>query len=396
MQRERVKVMWLQRQDETGRRYAVLRWTEAHARRSRALGFRTPAEADLERGDLEARLRLSLGASPASTSVHAPAAATVDDLVFSYLEALEAQGRGSERYRRHELLHAQRIGAFLGDHRADRVNEAALRALVHGVLREEVEIPEDPAARRHRARGVRRKSSVLDLVGCLRRVFRHGRDVGLTDRELPRLARNVLPDDARPPRSLTEDDVARLISAGAEVHPWLGRLIQFLAWCPRRPVALLEVRRADCVRILDEDLPRDERLLLIRADKGGIGRGWCPVSEPARQALAAQLEQLEDRSPEARVWSSAQGRPLSASLLAPSLRRAARAAGVADVTVYDLRKFGASKIYALTGDLHVTQRFTGHADVRTLFHYVSTWSGTAERAAPLLTWSAPPLRVVSG
>jgi integrase len=390
-----VRLMWLKRQDRTGRRYAVLRWTVQHARYSRALGYRTLAEADQERGDLEARLRLNLPASPPSTSA-GEQGARVDHLVLSYLEALEAQRRGSDRYRRHELLHCQRIGAFLGDVVADRLNEAALRGFVAGVLREEVEIPTDAQARKHRARGVRRKSSILDMLGCLRRVFRHGRDVGLTDHELPRLPRNLLPDDARPPRALTEAEVARLISAAAERHPWLGRLVQLLAWCPRRPIALLDLRVSDCARLRDDRLPREEQLVYIRADKGGVNRGWCPLTEPARQALLGQLAELGDVAGEDRVWTSAQGRPLDASLLAPPLRAAAKRAGLQDVEVYDLRKFGASVVYARTRDLHVTQRFTGHRDVRTLFHYLSTWEGEAERQAPGLTWAAPPLREVGG
>lgn len=381
MDRPLVHIRW-QTRSRGGKQYADLRWTEDGVRCRKTLGYTTVAEAERERAAAELRLRAGQRVSQPSSSTGSPL--TVADLVVAYLEALEQQRRGTERYRRHELLHCTRIGQHLGDVVADRVGEAHIRRLVAGVL---AETPPPPREGEAPLRGLRRRSSVLDLVGCLRRVYRHARDVGLADHSLPRLPRQLVPDDARPPRRLTEADVRLLATTAGEDYPWFGRLVTFLAWCPRRPVALFALRRKDCVRALDETLPRAQRQLYVSRDKAGVGRGWCPLTEPALGALVAQLESTPDDSPDALVWTSARGRPLDAALLAGPLHRAALLAGLEDVRVYDLRKFGATTVYQHVHDLNQVALYTGHRDVRTLFRYLSAPRGAAEAAAGTIGWS---------
>ena len=105
----------------------------------------------------------------------------------------------------------------------------------------------------------------------------------------------------------------------------------------------------------------------------------------------------EETGPEDLVWTSSQGRPWTSSLVASPFRRAVAAAGLTDVLPYDLRKFGASTIYARAGgNLKVVQEFTGHADVQQLLkRYVSAPKGAAEELASLVTWTPAPLRLVS-
>ncbi len=391
----KVNIRWENRLDDQGLDYAILRWSEGGQRQSRTLGHVTEATAEQQRGDLEARLRLGLS-SPSTT---APAPATVDSLVREYLRVLEdGQGRGGASYRRHEFLHCKRIGTHLGRFRADRLSEAHIRRMATDLLAEVPEIPADPQERMHRQRGMKRKSSVLDLLGCLRRVYRAGRDAGLTDAEAPRVPRNIVPDDRRAARGLTEAEVSALVEgANRAVGGWFGRVLLFLAWCPRRPIAVFALTRADCARALDETVSRKAVQLQIRRDKAGRGRGLCPLAEPALNVLREQLSAMADTRPEALVWTSARGRPLNASLVSPQLRRAAAAAGLEDVNLYDLRKFGASVIYAKTHDLEITRAYTGHEDVHTLLaRYISPQRGTAEDLAVRLTWTAPALRMVSG
>jgi len=386
--RVKVGLVWQQRASGA---YATLRWTEGGERRSESLGYVTPAEAERRRGDREAEIRLGLS-STASTP-HGPPA--VGRLVEEYLRVLEDGARGTAVYRRHETAHAIRIDAHLGRLAAHRVTEAHIRRMVATLLAEEPAIPTDPAERKHRERGIAKKSSVLDLLGCLRRIYKAGRDAGLVDVEPPRLPRGALTDDARPARQLTDDELGRLVAAASAMRPAFGRLVLFLAWCPRRPVAIFDIRREDCARIVDPTVRRRDAKLYVRRDKAGRGRGWCPLTEPALQVLREHLAAMEDTAPGARVWTSSTGRPLDTALLAEPFRRAVKAAGIGATNPYDLRKFGAVRVHAATGNLHVTAEYTGHQDVHTLLaRYLSAPQGAADEMASRITWAPAALRVV--
>lgn len=362
-----VSIKWLPRKKE-GLQYAVLRWRSEGERSQETLGFVTPAQAEQSRRERIAKLTLKLD-SPASTVV----AYTVDDLVVSYLGAIERDQRGSELYRRHELLHCTKIGRHLGGRVADDLTSADLRQFVHDLKNA---VPPEGE------RGVKRKRSFTSVLGAFHRVMKHGHEQGLNKRLLPPLPRNTLPYDARPPRQLTEDEVRRLIAGATAIRPAFGRLLQFLAWCPRRPVAVFAIARKHCERV-----SLDPSQVYIERDKGGIGRGWCPLTPPAQQALVEQLAN-EWAEPDVPVWTAPMGGPWNASSLTSAMRPLLRDVELDDVHPYDLRKFGASTIYRLTGSLHVTAKFTGHGDVRTLLtHYVSEQAGAVERAAPTLTWS---------
>lgn len=390
----RVRLRWQPgRTDAAGRGYAVLRWTEVGIRKQEALGYLDPDAAEQMRGDREAAIRLGVSLPSGDAS------STVADLVAHYLRTIEEEQRGTARYRRHEMLHGVRIARHLGRVLASQVAETHIRRLVAACQSEENAIPEDatPQQRQHALRGARRKSSLLDMLGCLRRVFRVARDEGLIDREPPTVPKNMLTDDRRAPRQLTEQEVGALIAAGASaVGPWFGTLLQFLAWCPRRPVAIFALTRADCAKAETPHVRRREIKINIRRDKAGRGRGPCPLTEPALAALRIRLAEMGDAPPGALVWTSATGRPLSAPLLAPQLARAAKAAGLSDVNVYDFRKFGASMVYAKAGgNLRVTAEYTGHEDIHTLLaRYVSAPKGAADELAERVTWTPAPLRMV--
>jgi hypothetical protein len=135
-------------------------------------------------------------------------------------------------------------------------------------------------------------------------------------------------------------------------------------------------------------------MLYVARDKGGVGLGWCPLTEPAFAALVEQLEATSGE-PDDLVWTSETGRELTPGLLWYPFRRAMKAAGVEDVQVYDLRRFGAVSVQARTGDLEVTCEYTGHREVRTLLRYLSARRGVAEEVAGTIGWSAPRLELVS-
>lgn len=387
-----VSATFLDRHDGA-KRYAVLRWTENGQRRSETLGYVSPREAEERRADREAALRL--GVSLPNSVARGPT--TVDDLCANYLEVLEeGSGRGSERYRRHELLHCKRIGAHLGTRPADALTIADVRRLVQRAQAEEPEASSGVRSRdRNRLRGLRKKSSVVDMLGCLGRVYREGQLVKLCTIEAPPFQAGDLADDDRPSRRITEAEVAALAAAATARSPTLGRLVRFLAWCPRRPVAIFGLRRRDCARVLDPDVARDDVLLYFARDKGGKRRGWSPITEPALEALREHLAASEG-GPEDLVWPSPRGRPYDTSLLAAAFRRAAEEAKLRDVVPYDLRKFGASRVYrAANGNLKVVMEFTGHADIQQLVTvYVHAEQGEAEALAGRVQWTPAPLRLV--
>lgn len=173
-----------------------------------------------------------------------------------------------------------------------------------------------------------------------------------------------------------------------------GSLLTTLAWTGRRPVAVFAARVEDCARLLDERLPRSQRLMFWREDKGGVGRGWGPVPEPAYHALRERAQQLAGQ-PEARLWLSPQDLPWTPVRLSRKLERIAGRAGVADIVPYDLRKFAITEILAeVRGQTAVARRYTGHRSDRALLRYVFARPGEAEAAASRIGWGPAELRAV--
>jgi len=373
----KVRIKWESRAD-AGRSYALLRWSEAGRRQSRTLGYVTELEAEEARADTEARLRLRLSLDSA------PASPTVATVLEEYVARLEADGVGGDRYREQEQGFAVVLTEALGPLHADRVTELDLRA--YAIRR---------AAQPGRRRGTTMaRSTVRHELETLRRAWTTAYKVGLVSSPCPTLpGRHVLPDNARPPRWLSEAEVAAVLRAASRWSPLAGRLLTFLAWCPARPREILALTREDCARVVDVALPRVERLVRFRRTKGGEGRGWRPLTQPALEVL---VEHLAEPSASPWLWPAVEdpSRPLSYAVLYDWLRKAATWAGVADVLPYDLRKFGAGRILRATGPAD-TIRYTGHRDVRTfLTWYAQGAAGEAEAAAEHIGWTPAPLALV--
>lgn len=175
-----------------------------------------------------------------------------------------------------------------------------------------------------------------------------------------------------------------------------GSLFTTLAWTGRRPVAVFAARVEDCARLLDESMPRHERLMFWRADKGGVGRGWGPVPEPAYHALRERAQQLAGQ-PDALLWLSPQGLPWTPVRLATKLYRIAERAKVAGVQTYDLRRYAITTILAeVRGQTAVARKYTGHKSDRALLRYIFAPEGEAEAAAARIGWGPAELREVEG
>ncbi|WP_434481339.1 tyrosine recombinase [Lutimaribacter degradans] len=179
--------------------------------------------------------------------------------------------------------------------------------------------------------------------------------------------------DKRLPKTLSEDEVDRLLAAARET----GRTREDRV----RNTCLMELLYATGMRVTEMvSLPvaaarGDPRMLLV-AGKGGKER-MVPLSPPARDALAEWLalrDAAEDRA-------KAQGHP-SSRYLFPSrgklghltrhrfymlIKELAVAAGVspAKVTPHTLRHAFATHLLANGADLRAIQTLLGHADVAT-------------------------------
>lgn len=329
-----------------GLAYRQLRWTVEGVEHTEAIGWTTQeaAEALAERQ----RSALLLGVSRSSRSA-SPVA--VESLVLAFLSDLERRGTGSERYRRMVAYRCAYLLRHLG-----AVDAHAL-TVTH--------LDEYVATRRREAggRGNRppRRATVQSELRTLRRIVSAS---GLWP-GMPRMS--GWPDDATPARAATVAEVERLANAAP---PPLARLIRFAAACPRRPVALFSLQRADCARVLDDAYTGTD-LVYFRADKGGRSRGWGPLLPEARAVLRDHLR-AELGPADARVWSASRGGPQSAEAFGSQLRILCRRLGLPLVRPYDLRKLACVRAYEAVGrSLLATCRFSGHRSPQTLLrHYL--------------------------
>ena len=175
------------------------------------------------------------------------------------------------------------------------------------------------------------------------------------------------------PKTLTEDEVARLIEAArSHGRSEADRL---------RNTCLMELLYATGMRVSElVELPvaatrGDPRMLLVRG-KGGKER-MVPLSVPARSALAAWLETRDTAEDTARTqghpasrWlfpSTGKGGHLTRHRFHGLIKEIAGAAGISPdaVTPHRLRHAFATHLLAHGADLRAIQTLLGHADVST-------------------------------
>lgn len=385
------------RRDPEGRSYYLARWTVNGIRDGETLGYCTEEEAEAARVEIESRLRLGMTPSDGTSR-----SATVDDVIKRYIRDLVERGC-SEKHVDNDLDRLAPVGKYLGHIEARNLTTADLARYVARRKTDEGRIVRPaPDAEKHkypsrrpkgrrigggRSQATPSKRTVSYEIKLVLRAMRMCRDLKFIDGDPPKPPSfKGWGDDHRPHRQLLEAEVAALVQAAE--RPELGRLIQFMAWCPRRPVAIWALRRRDCARLLDPAVPRRDRQVWFSRDKGGVNLGWSPLTEPAIAALVEQLRATAG-GPNDLVWTSATGCPLTPALMWHPFKRAAAAAGLEDVQVYDLRKFGAVTVYRHTANLQVTCEYTGHRDERTLLRYLSSPRGMAEDMAAGIGWTAP-------
>lgn len=340
-----------------GTAYRQLRWTVEGVEDTRSIGWTTEDQADLEVERQRSALLLGVSLKPPS-----PSPVVVSSLCVAYLDAVERRKMGSERYRRMLSYRVAYLIRHLGD--------ANAHALTRDMLAEYVAIRRQELG----GRGNRppRKATVQSELRSLRCIL----DGAAPWPGLPSLS--GWPDDATPPRRVTPTEVEKLLAA--KPSPQLARLIRFASWCPRRPVAIFALTRADCGRVLDDAYGGND-LVFFSEDKGGRARGWGPLLPQARAALREHLRASIGPAGDL-VWTAPRGGHGTAESFGAQLRALSERAKIPAVRPYDLRKLACVRAYEATGrSLPATTRFTGHRDAATLLkHYLFAEEELVSRA----------------
>lgn len=343
-------------------------------------GYVTPEEAETARMRKEAALLLGVRLSDGTAKPW-----NVGAIIAEYVSDLGQRVSADSVYLRAETMRLANVEDHIGTVAIDRVTAKKLQ---HYAM--------DRARELTRNGETTRSSSIREEIAALRRAWGCTRDLGhpVGDPcDVPDLS--ALPDDARPERRMTRPEVERLIAAARrDETPGLDSLLAVMAWSGRRPVAIFGLTRADCIRVIDDTLPRRDRLAYFSRDKGGRSRGWAPLAEPAYQALRAWLE--ESPWSDGFVWRRTHGQPWTSEDLNRPFHRCRARAKLDDVQPYDLRRFACTQILATLRSAKLAMPYTGHRTVASLYRYVYAEQGVAEDAAERIGMERAPLRLVEG
>lgn len=349
----------LQALRKKGGTYYRLRFTPLGAATEtiEALGYIPLAEAQDARERRQAELLL--GVSPSSSR---PAWPTVADVLTQYGDDLVRRVGEDMPYVANVVNRTAPLIRHLGAVFANRITETMLTSYAHDRAKE-------PGGRR--GNRLPKRSVITDELKLLRRAVRWYGERHPIHLQVPTIpALKGIRPDARPKRRLSLAELGRIIGAlearGAEAE---ARLVEFMAWCPRRPVAILHLTRADCARVLVSPEAHEEGDIWISTDKGDVGLGWSPLLPRAREVLREHLR-LTLGPGSAPVFTRADATAWTNQSLRGLLVRACERAGVDQTQPYDLRRFGVTRaLRACGGDPEATMAFTGHTSAATVLRY---------------------------
>lgn len=360
---------------EPGQHYWQLRWTQNGKEEFETLGWVTDLEAEHRRQRKEAQR--VLGLSEGTSSLKQMPGVNVTDVLTWFGEDLDMRGVGATGYRNNVRTRSIPLVVHLGE-----------RLVQHLTTRD---LDQYAYARRSEIGGRRgnrlpKKSTVIDEIKLIRRAIGLARKCGRTQAATPDMPRlSGWPDDHRPARRLALAEVATLIKGAKELEPKryeLARLIEFMAWCPRRPIAIFNLTRHDCRRVLEREGHHPEGDLWISRDKGQRELGWSPLTAAARRVLREQLQSRIGPA-DSPAWVRQDGKAWDNASFRNVLVRLTARLKLDHITPYDLRKFAAVRVHlAARGQGKVTIRFTGHASTQVLeSHYLYADPETVELAS---------------
>lgn len=172
-------------------------------------------------------------------------------------------------------------------------------------------------------------------------------------------------------RSLTPDDVSRLLSAVRQSssrranRDWV--VVQLLLKAGLKLGELTELRLTDVQ--LDVGHPH----LVVRGKDGDPGRR-VPLEAETCQALSDYLDKRRAAPGVKHVCVNRDGKPLSTRSIQRLLRRYAKAAGLDGLTTQALRYIYARKVYDKSGDIRTVARRLGHRHLATTIRYLRSSS----------------------
>jgi len=168
-------------------------------------------------------------------------------------------------------------------------------------------------------------------------------------------------------RSLTSDDVARLLAAvRSGRHRWATRdwaIIQILLGAGLKLGELTELRLADVH--LDVNQP----CLEVGAVSSNSGR-TIPLEAEVCEALRSYLVARQAAQGVDHLFVNRDGNPLSTRSVQRLLYRYAQAAGLDSLTTQALRYMYARRIYERSGDLRTVAHRLGHRHLATTIRYL--------------------------
>ncbi len=136
------------------------------------------------------------------------------------------------------------------------------------------------------------------------------------------------------------------------------------------------LRATECVDLQGQDLDLAAGRLRVRLGKGQRER-VVYLSETTRQALTAYLGETR-RRPDAALWQTPDGQPLTYSRLYRDIQALGPAAGVADVSPHRLRHTLATRLLNSGMDVTRIQKLLGHEHLSTTLIYARVADSTVE------------------
>jgi hypothetical protein len=380
-------------------RQARLRWREpGGARSSRRLGWVTQLEAERLRAEREADLRRGVEQPTSSRGLD------VAEMLGLYVGSVD-ESPTSASHKGRVVVDCENIARHLGEFLVEAITGAhvtkyvALRSKERVLRARRKRSGEDDDAWAERRAAARiaeggkpvSSTAIRNELATLRRAMKWAKDAGhTTTAAAPAPHRKAMRKDARPARKLTEAEAGRLIDAAGPHRT----LVQVFAWSGRRPVAIFALRVRDCLRVIDDTLPRNDRQAFWSRDKADEGTGWGKLTEPAYEAIRQRVRELGPGSGDRLLWTKDNGKPWASTDWPKAFRWIALRAGVAGVVTYDLRKHACAQILAATKSAPEAILYSGHKTVEVFMRNYAYAVEGGEVPSSAIGWTRPALRLV--
>lgn len=233
-------------------------------------------------------------------------------------------------------------------------------------------------------------SSQARTVAAVRCFFRFCVESEYLERDPAHVLRTPKKREALPD-VLDRRELSRLMDAPAREGVW-QRMHAGKVERDRLLLALFAyggLRRSELLGLDLDDVDLERRLIRVRRAKGGRQR-VVPI-HPGLMALFSAYLAVRPRSGDPALFVGVQGSRLSATTLATTFRRYARAAGVTErkrVTPHTLRHVFATELLSAGANLRQIQELLGHRHLDSTQRYTRVHAHQLRGAVKRLPWAA--------